>query len=45
MGTVAFFVDGHFLFRKISQFKSFFVDGPSIRNYCALTKIPKSLKI
>ncbi len=35
MNLVAFFVDGHFLFRKITQFKSFFVDGPNIRAYCA----------
>ena len=34
MTKVAFFVDGHFLFRKVSQFKSFFVDGPGIRAYC-----------
>ena len=34
MGKVAFFVDGHFMFKRISLFKSFFMDGPNIREYC-----------
>lgn len=31
---VAFFVDGHFMFRRISLLKSFFLKGENIRNYC-----------
>lgn len=34
MQKVAFFVDGAFLFRRITLFKSFFVTGPNIRDYC-----------
>lgn len=34
MPKVAFFVDGHFLFRRIALLKSFHVDGPAIRSYC-----------
>lgn len=31
---VAFFVDGHFMFRRISLLKSFFLSGQNIRKYC-----------
>ena len=34
MGKVAFFVDGGFLRKRVFYFKSFFVDGSNIRNYC-----------
>ena len=34
MTKVAFFVDGHFLFHQVRKFRSFFCDGPNIRDYC-----------
>lgn len=34
MSKVAFFVDGHFMFRRVSLFKSFFLSGPNVREYC-----------
>lgn len=34
MDKVAFFVDGHFMFKRVSLFKSFFLSGPSVRDYC-----------
>ena len=35
MNKVAFFVDGHFMFRRVSLFKSFFLTGATVRDYCA----------
>jgi uncharacterized LabA/DUF88 family protein len=35
MNKVAFFVDGHFMFKRVSLFKSFFLCGKTVRDYCA----------
>lgn len=32
---VAFFIDGNFLFRRMTFLKAFFLTGPAIREYCA----------
>jgi len=34
MSRIAFFVDGNYLFNQLKYFKSFFLDGPNLLNYC-----------